>query len=185
MTLVETMVAVLLMSLAATLLSGILVFAMRQGVRYDSRHRILASASRTFARISEAVGSSRFSAVRPDLSIAGWLTPVARSGAQSSMQFDAQTGHILWQGWRAFGFDAPRGVVWESLTPLLSPTSDMLLTLEQLPLSHTPALRRTLARHVKEFELLIGLNQRLRLRMLFQTPQGYQIEMASSLRAQN
>lgn len=185
MTLVETLVAVLLMSLAATLLSGFLVFAMRQGVRYDSRQRILSSASRTFERVSDAVGASRFTAVRRDLSIAGWLVPVARTGAQPSMQFDPVTGHILWQAWHAFGFDAARGVVWENDVPVSSPTSDMLEVLEQVPVTHSPGARRTLAEDVKELELVIGLNQRLRLRMLFRNAQGYQLEVASSLRAQN
>jgi type II secretory pathway pseudopilin PulG len=183
-TLVETMVACVLLGLATTIMATFLVDFSRQAARYENRQQLVLGAEKVIMRLVDQLSDSRASLVTADSTIAGVYFPVADSPSDSTVRFDS-SGNVIWQRWMAWGFNSTAATVYESQLPLASPTNDasiLLKSLTSLPSSWT---RKTWATQVQSFSVTGPVSSAFRVRLLVKDSHGYLVEMASTAVARN
>lgn len=183
-TLVETVVACVLLSLATTIMATFLLNFSRQAVRYENRQELVLGAEKVIMRLVDQLSDSRASLVTADSSISGVYFPVADSPSSSSVRFDS-SGNVMWQRWIAWGYNSSAASVYESQLPLVNPTYDsttLLKSLTSLPSSWT---RQTWANRVQSFSVTGPIYSAFRVRLLVKDSQGYLVEMASTAVARN
>lgn len=181
---IETLVAIFLMALASTLMSGFFIYTVRQNRRYEGRQELILGVESTLLRILSQFHGSRASALRFDSSIAGIVFPLPVAVNSSVARLDT-LGAPLWSSWQAFGWDSSSRTVWEANRAFL------LAVTQGGELSSGPTTspatwtRTVLARSVREFQPTISGTGGLRVRILAQDAQGFQVEMTSTGVAQN
>jgi type II secretory pathway pseudopilin PulG len=183
-TLVETMVACVLLGLATTIMATFLVDFSRQAARYQNRQELVLGVEKVIMRMVDQLSDSRASLVTADSTLGGVYFPVADSPSESSVRFDSN-GNVMWQRWMAWGYDRSASTVYESQLALANPTYDsavLLKSLTSLPSSWT---RRIWASRVQSFSVTGPVSSAFRIRLLVKDSQGYLVEMASTAVARN
>lgn len=177
------MVAVVLLTLATTVMGTFLLDFSRQAARYERRQDLILGAEKVLLRMVSLLSDSRASLVTADTTIAGVYFPVAEDSKQN-LQFDS-SGNVMWQRYEAFGFDAAKGIVYEAQLPLATPTYDATLLAKGVTSAPSTWARRTQAGWVKEFAVSGPVGGAFRIRLLVIDSLGYQMEIASTVVPQN
>ena len=177
-TLVEMMVAIVLLMIATTLLAAFFSFFSHQMMRYEGRQDLVLRAEKAMMRIQQTMSEARSSLVVSNTTINGIYFPTADSSA-GTVQFNT-SGALVWQGWFAYGLDST-GTLWEARQPWASTDAA-----GQAPtVSPTTWTHRALASLVQQFQVTGPVNNAYRIFIRVQDSSGYQAQFVSTVVSPN
>ena len=180
MTLIETLVATVLLSLVTGLISTFLIYFLRQAARYNARQESMTQCERCLARLQSELGDARASLVTADTTIAGIYFPVASGSTGDALKFTS-AGELSWQGWSAFGWDSKTLKVWEANQVWNS--ADVAGKAPSVAISSWR--RIPLVQNVREFGVTGPVANVFRVRILVRDESGFEVEIATSAEARN
>jgi hypothetical protein len=179
MTLMELIVATLLLGLTCTLMMSFFIYALRQTQRNWLRQELILGGEKVVDQLLSSYEASHDTYLLANSSINGVLIPQATAAWSSKTIFDS-SGNLTWSSWRAYGYDSTQKQVWQAWQAFVTPVASggELDTGPSLPPANWA--RRTLAQNVTTFSVTGPSNKVIRVRVVLTDSKGYQVEVASS-----